>query len=63
MEVNLTDQGTLEVLWDKWDVVVSLAAMGFGIAIVIAVVVAGARIGWRAAPYVLALAVLAYLFV
>jgi hypothetical protein len=42
--------------------IVELAAIGFGIAIVWAVVAAGVRIGWTLAPYVLGLGLLAYLF-
>lgn len=63
MEVQLTEQGTFEILWDKMDIILSLLALGFGIAVVFAVITAGVKLGWRLWPWVLAVGVLAYLFV
>jgi hypothetical protein len=45
------------------DIVLHLLAMGFTIAVVFAVVVAGIRLGWRFMPWILGLAVVAYLLV
>ena len=63
MEVMITENGTFELLYDKMDIVLHLLAMGFTIAVVIAVVVAGIRLGWRFMPWILGLAVVAYLLV
>ena len=63
MEIVMTENGTFELLWDKMDIVLHLLAMGFTIAVVFAVVVAGIRLGWRLWPWVLGLAVIAYLMV
>jgi len=63
MEVMITENGTFELLYDKMDIVLHLLAMGFTIAVVIAVVVAGIRLGWRFMPWILGLAVVAYLMV
>ena len=60
MEVNVTEQGTFELLWDKWDIFTSLLALGFGIAMVVVVVVAGARLGWRFWPWVLGAGAIAW---
>ena len=60
---SLTEDGTFEILWDKFDIFVSLLAFGFSIAIVFAVITAGVKLGWRLWPWVLALGVLAYLFI
>ena len=54
VELDVTEQGTLEFLVDKWDIFLGLLALGFGVAVVIAIVAAGARLGWRLWPYVLA---------
>ena len=50
MEVGITEQGTFELLWDKWDMMISLVALGFGIALVVVVVTASVRLGWRFWP-------------
>ena len=60
MEINLTEQGTFEILWDKMDIVISLLALGFSIALVVVVVTAGVRLGWRLWPWVLAVGALAW---
>ena len=60
MEVNLTEQGTFELLWDKWDIFTSLLALGFSVALVVVVVVAGARLGWRFWPWVLGAGAIAW---
>ena len=60
MEINLTEQGTFEILWDKMDIVISLLALGFSIALVVVVITAGVRLGWRLWPWVLAVGALAW---
>ena len=62
MEVKVTDQGTLELMMDKWDIMVNLLGLGFTIAIVIMVVVAGAKLGMRFWPWVLGIALLAWIW-
>ena len=63
MEVGLTEQGTFELLWDKWDMFTSLLALGFGTALVVVVIVAGARLGWRYWPWILGIGFIAWLIV
>ena len=63
MEVGITEQGTFELLWDKWDLLVSLVALGFGIALVVVVVAASVRLGWRFWPWILALGAIAWFLV
>lgn len=60
MEIQLTEQGTFEILWDKMDIVISLLALGFSIALVVVVITAGVRLGWRLWPWVLAVGALAW---
>ena len=63
MEVGITEQGTFELLCDKWDMMISLVALGFGIALVVVVVTASVRLGWRFWPWILALGAIAWLMV
>lgn len=63
MEVTLNEQGNLELLVDKWDMAMNLVAMGFSIALVIVVIVAAVKFGWRFWPWVLATGLLAYILV
>jgi hypothetical protein len=63
MEVGVTEQGTFELLWDKWDMMISLLALGFGIALVVVVVTASVRLGWRFWPWILLAGVIAWLWV
>ena len=60
MEINLTEQGTFEILWNKMDILISLLALGFSIALVVVVITAGVRLGWRLWPWVLAVGALAW---
>lgn len=62
MEVKLTEEGTFELMMDKWDIIVNLLGLGFTIAIVIMVVVAGAKLGMRFWPWVLGIALLAWMW-
>ena len=63
MEVGVTEQGTFELLWDKWDMMISLLALGFGIALVVVVITASVRLGWRFWPWILLAGVIAWLWV
>ena len=63
MEVNITDNGNLELLVDKWDIITSMLSMGFTIALVVVVIVAAVKLGWRYWPWVLVAGVLAFMFV
>jgi hypothetical protein len=51
-----------EVIVDKFDMIMGLLSAGFTIGIVIFVIVAAARVGWKLAPWVLGLGFLAWLF-
>jgi len=61
VEVQISEQGTFEFLYDKWDIFLSLLALGFSIAVVIAVIAAGARLGWKAWPWILGAGLVAWL--
>jgi len=50
VELGVNEQGNIEFLMDKLDIVLALLAMGFTIGLVVAVVFAGARIGWKLWP-------------
>jgi len=63
MEFQVSDQGTFELVYDKLDLILHLLAMGFTIGVVIAVIVAGIRLGWKLMPYVFILGILAFLIV
>jgi len=63
MEIKLTEHGTFELLYDKLDLIIYLLAIGFTVAIIVAVIVAGMRIGWVLMPWILGLGLLAFLFV
>ena len=63
MEVTVNESGNLELLLDKWDIFVNLLAMGFTIALVVTVIVASIKLGWKLWPYILVAGALAFLFV
>jgi len=63
MEVMITENGTFELLWDKMDVIVHIAAFAFSVAIFVMIISAAFKLGWRLWPWVLGLAVVAYLLV
>jgi len=63
MEVQITNNGNLELLVDKWDMITSLLSMGFTIALVVVVIVAAIKLGWRYWPWVLVAGALAFMFV
>ena len=51
-----------EIVVDKFDMLMGLLSVGFTVAMVVIVIVAAARIGWKIAPWVLGLGFLAWLF-
>jgi hypothetical protein len=63
VELQQTAEGGLDIVVDKFDVFVNLLALGFGIAVVAAVVVAGARLGWALMPWILGIGLVAWLFI
>jgi hypothetical protein len=63
MEIKMTDSGTFELLYDKLDVFIHLLAFGFTIALVVTVVIASVRLGWKLWPWILGLGLLAFLLV
>ena len=46
---------------DKMDIVQALLAMGFSIGLVVVVIVAAARIGWKLTPWMLGVGLIAWL--
>ena len=61
MEITVNDKGNIELLYDKWDMLVSLLGMGFSIALVVVVIVAAVKLGWRFWPWVLGIGLLAWM--
>lgn len=51
-----------ELIVDKFDMLVGLLQLGFTIGVVVFVIVAAAKIGWKVAPWALGAALLAWLF-
>jgi hypothetical protein len=49
-----------ELVADKFDIFLGLLALGFSIAMVVIVIVAAAKIGWKLAPWILGLGFLAW---
>ena len=63
MEIKVTEQGTFELLYDKLDIFIHLLVFGFTIALVVTVVIASVRLGWKLWPWIFGLGLLAFLFV
>ena len=63
MEIKLTDAGTFELLYDKLDVILHIAAFAFSVAIFVMIISAAFKLGWKLWPWVFALGLLAFLFV
>ena len=63
MEVAITPQGTFELLMDKGDIFLHLVAMGFTIAVVVAIIVAAVRLGWKMWPALLIIGLVGFLLV
>ena len=63
MEIKMTEQGTLELLYDKMDMILHIAAFAFSAAIFVMIISAAFKLGWRLWPWVFALGLLAFVFV
>ena len=62
MEIIINENGELNFLVDKWDILVNLLGVGFSIALVVVVVVSAIKLGWQFWPYVFAAGALAFIF-
>jgi hypothetical protein len=49
-----------EIMIDKFDMILGLLSMGFTIGVVLFVMVAAIRIGWKIAPWALAIGFIAW---
>lgn len=63
MEIKLTEQGTFELLYDKMDMILHIAAFAFSAAIFVMIISAAFKLGWKLWPWVFALGLLAFVFV
>ena len=63
MEISITEQGTFELLYDKMDMIIHIAAFAFSVAIFVMIISAAFKLGWRLWPWVIALGLLAFVFV
>ena len=52
----------VEVAFDKLSLIIDLLSMGFSIALVVAVIIAGVKLGWKAWPWILGISAIAWLF-
>ena len=52
----------VEVAFDKLSLIGDLLSMGFTIALVVAVIIAGVKLGWKAWPWILGISAIAWLF-
>jgi hypothetical protein len=62
MEIAITEQGTFELLYDKMDVLIHIAAFGFSVAVFVMIVSAAFKLGWKLWPWALGIGLLAFLF-
>ena len=63
MEIKLTEQGTFELLYDKMDMIIHIAAFAFSVAIFVMIISAAFNLGWRLWPWIFGLGLLAFLLV
>ena len=63
MEIKLTEQGTFELLYDKMDMIIHIAAFAFSVAIFVMIISSAWKLGWRLWPWVFGLGLLAFLLV
>ena len=52
----------VEIAFDKLSLLVDLLSMGFSIALVVAVIIAGVKLGWKAWPWILGIGAVAWFF-
>tara|TARA_B100000929_G_scaffold244652_1_gene202699 strand:+ start:1007 stop:1198 length:192 start_codon:yes stop_codon:yes gene_type:complete len=62
MEILINENGELQFLVDKWDILVNLLGIGFSIALVVVVIVSAIKLGWKFWPYIFVAGALAFLF-
>ena len=63
MEIKLTDAGTFELLYDKMDMILHIAAFAFSAAIFVMIISAAWQLGWKLWPWVFGLGLLAFIIV
>ena len=63
MEIAITESGTFELLYDKMDMIIHIAAFAFSVAIFVMIISSAWKLGWRLWPWVFALGLLAFMFV
>ena len=63
MEIKMTENGTFELLWDKLDIIIHIAAFAFSVAIFVMIISAAFKLGWKLWPWVFGLGLLAFLLV
>ncbi|MBL6771331.1 MAG: hypothetical protein ISQ22_08180 [Rhizobiales bacterium] len=63
MEVAITPEGTFELLYDKMDMIIHIAAFAFSVAIFVMIISSAFKLGWRLWPWVFGLGLLAFLLV
>ena len=59
MEVTVTEQG-ITIFQDKMDMLMGLIALGFSIALVVIVISAAVKAGWKLWPWVLGIGAIVY---
>ena len=52
----------VELAFDKLSLIMDLLSMGFSIALVVAVIIAGVKLGWKAWPWILGIGAVAWFF-
>jgi hypothetical protein len=52
----------IELAFDKLSLIGDLLSMGFTIALVVAVIIAGVKLGWKAWPWILGIGAIAWIF-
>ena len=61
MEVAITPEGTFELLYDKMDLIIHIAAFAFSIAIFVMIISSAFKLGWKLWPRVFGIGLLAFL--
>ena len=61
VEVGLTEQGTFEFIINHGQAITGLLALGFTFALIIMVMTAGVRAGWKLWPWVFLVGMVAYI--
>ena len=61
MEVAITPEGTFELLYDKMDLIIHIAAFAFSVAIFVMIISSAFKLGWKLRPWVFGIGLLAFL--